>query len=477
MQVTQTSEEGLKREFKVVVDAGEIEEKIDARLDELKRNVRLPGFRPGKVPVSLLKKRFGGALRGEVIEDAMKAGTQQALDENALRPAVQPKFEVTQYEEGSDLEYTMSLEVMPEIGMPDLTKLSLERLVAEIGEEEVGETVQGIASRHKSFAPAAEGHQAESGDALVIDFLGKVEGEAFEGGSATDHQLELGSSSFIDTFEDQLIGAVVGDHRDVDVTFPEEYPNEGLAGKPARFEVDVKEIKSPVEIVIDDSFAATLGLESLDDLRRTVREQIERERGSLSRERLKRSLLDALAAENDFAVPPSMVDMEFATIWKQLEDDMKRGETTFESLEREEDDVREEYRGIAQRRVRLGLLISEIGRHNNIEVTQDELNRAMVEQARRFPGEEQKFLSLIRDNPEASDQLRAPLFEDKVVDFILEIAKVSDRVVTLDELMRDPDAEKAAGAADDSDDNKKGAVTKPAGKSEAAAADEKDGEE
>jgi trigger factor len=444
MQVTQTSEEGLKREFKVVIDAGEIEDKIDARLDQLKRDVRLPGFRPGKVPVTLLKKRFGDALRGEVIEDAMKAGTQRALDENALRAAVQPKFDVTPYKEGADLEYTLSVEVMPEIGMPDLTKLSLERLVTEVGEEDLDQAVQGIAERHKSFGPAEEGHAAESGDALVIDFVGKVDGEVFEGGSASDHQLELGTSSFIDTFEDQLIGAAVGDHRDVDVTFPEEYPNEEMAGKPARFEVDVKEIKVPVEIVVDDAFAATLGLESLDALRRTVREQIERERGSLSRERLKRSLLDALAAEHDFAVPPSMAEMEFDTIWKQLEEDMKRAETTFESLERDEEEVREEYRAIAQRRVRLGLLISEVGRHNNIEVTQDELNRAMVEQARRFPGEEQKFMEIFQKNPEAADQLRAPLFEDKVVDFILEIATVSDRVVSVEELMRDPDAEEAA---------------------------------
>lgn len=461
MQVTQTSEEGLKREFKIVIGAGEIEEKVDARLDELKRDVRLPGFRPGKVPVSLLKKRFGGALRGEVIEDAMKAGTQQALDENALRPAVQPKFDVAPYEEGLDLEYTLSLEVMPEIGMPDLTKLSLERLVAEIGEEEVDETVQGIASRHKSFAPAPEGHKAEKGDALVIDFVGKVDGEVFEGGSATDHQIELGSSSFVDTFEDQLVGAAAGDHRELDVTFPEDYPNEGLAGKAVRFEVEVKEVKASVEIVVDDSFAATLGLESLDALRRTVREQIERERGSLSRERLKRSLLDVLAADHDFAVPPSMVEMEFETIWKKLEDDMKRGETTFETLEREEVEVREEYRAIAERRVRLGLLISEIGRNNNIEVAQDEINRAMVEQARRFPGEEQKFMALFRDNPEMADQLRAPLFEEKVVDFILEIATVSDRVVTLDELMRDPDAEKAA-TGEKKDAEKKDAEEKTA---------------
>jgi trigger factor len=469
MQVTQTSAEGLKREFKVVVDAGEIEEKVDARLDELKKDVRMPGFRPGKVPVTLLKKRYGGALRGEVIEDAMKAGTQQALDDNALRPAVQPKFEVTQYEEGSDLEYTMSLEVMPEIEMPDLSKLSLERLVAEVAEEELDETVARIASQHKSFEPAPEGRKAESGDALVIDFVGKVDGEPFEGGSATDHQLELGSSSFIDTFEDQLVGVAVGDHREVNVTFPEEYPNTDLAGTPALFEVDVKEIKVPVAVAVNDDFAATLGLENLEALRRTVREQIERERTSLSRERLKRSLLDVLAESHDFEVPPSMVEMEFDTIWKQLEEDMERNETTFESMERSEEEVREEYRGIADRRVRLGLLVSEIGRTNNIEVQQDELNRAMIEQARRFPGEERKFLEFFQNNPEAAEQLKAPLFEDKVVDFIFEMADVAERAVSLEELMQEPDAEQAAEA-------EAGKEEKPAKKTKAkkkAAADDK----
>ncbi len=448
MQVTQTSAEGLKREFKVVIEAKEIEEKVDARLTELSQTVRLPGFRPGKVPVSLIKTRYGGAVRGEILEDALTHGAEQAISENELRPVVQPKIEVTKFEEGADLEYTMSLEVMPEIEPTDATELELERLVSEVGDEDVERALERMATQSRSFKAAEPGRAAQSGDALVIDFVGKIDGEAFEGGSAEGHQLELGSSSFIGTFEDQLIGAKAGDRKDLDVIFPEEYVNEQLAGKAARFEVDVKEVKEAVPVAVDDQLAENLGMENLEALRKAVREQIERERGALSRARLKRSVLDALAERHDFEVPPSMFEIEFEAIWKQLEQDLERAGTTLEETGRSEDEVKEEYRGIAARRVRLGLVLSEIGRHNNIEVQQDELNRAMVEHARGFPGEERKVLEYFQQNPEAANHLRAPLFEDTVVDFILEMANVTERTVSVDELLQDSDEEGAETPAD-----------------------------
>ena len=387
MQVTQTSADGLKREFKVVIEAKEIAEKVEARLVELSQTVRLPGFRPGKVPVALVKTRFGGAVRGEVLESALKDGAEQAIVENELKPVVQPKIEVTNFEEGGDLEYTMALEVMPEFEPTDVAKLELERLVAEVADQDVDQALERMAAQSKSFKAAEPGRAAQAGDALVIDFVGKVDGEAFEGGSAEGHQLELGSSSFIDTFEDQLIGAKAGDHKDIDVTFPEDYPNEGLAGKAARFEVEIGEVKEAVPVAVDDQLAQNMGMDNLEALGKAVREQIERERGSYSRARLKRSVLDALAERHDFEVPPSMFEMEFETIWKQLESDLERSGTTLEESGKSEDEVKEDYRVIAARRVRLGLLISEIGRRNNIEVQQDELNRAMVEHARGFPGE------------------------------------------------------------------------------------------
>lgn len=448
MQVTQTSAEGLKREFKVVIEAKEIEEKVDARLTELSRTVQLPGFRPGKVPVSLIKTRYGGAVRGEILEDALKHGAEQALSENELRPAVQPKIEVTKFEEGADLEYTMSLEVMPEIEPTDATKLELERLVSEVGDEDVTQALERLAGQSKSFKAAEPGRAAESGDALVIDFVGKIDGEAFEGGSAQGHQLVLGSSSFVGTFEDQLIGAKAGDRKDLDVTFPDEYVNEQLAGKAARFEVDVKEVKEAVPVAVDDQLAENLGMENLEALRKAVREQIERERGALSRARLKRSVLDALAERHDFEVPPSMFEIEFEAIWKRLEQDLERAGTTLEESGRNEDEVKEEYRSIAARRVRLGLVLAEVGRRNNIEVQQDELNRAMVEHARGFPGEERKVLEYLQQTPEAANQMRAPLFEDKVVDFIIEMASVTERTVSVDELLQDPDAEEDETPAD-----------------------------
>ena len=437
MEVTQTNAEGLKREFKVVIAAPDIEEKVDARLTELSHTITMPGFRPGKVPVSLVKTRYGGKVRDEVVEDALREGSQEAIAQHELRPALEPKIEVTRFEHGSDLEYTISLEVMPEIEPTDITKLSLERLVCEVSDSDVETALKQMAEQTKSFKPSPESYEAKSGDTLVIDFLGKIDGEPFEGGSAQDHQLELGTSVFVESFEDQLIGVKAGEHREINVTFPEAYANEKFAGKEALFEVDVKEVKQALPVAVDDALAQNLGLDNLEALRRAVRKQIEQERASLSRARLKRALLDVLAERHHFEVPPSMAEMEYESIWGRLQDDLGRAGTSLQAEGHDEEQTKESYRRIAERRVRLGLVLAEIGRRNNIEVLQEELNRAIVEHARRFPGEERKVLEHFQQHPEAAEQLRAPLFEEKVVDFITEMAQISERKASLDELLQE----------------------------------------
>ncbi len=439
MQVTQTSAEGLKREFRVVITARDIEEKLDARLAQLSHSVNIPGFRPGKVPRSLLKMRLGVKVRDEVLEQALREGSEQAIAQHELRPAIEPKIEVTQFEDGSDLEYTMSLEVLPEIEPTDITKLSLERLVCEVSDSDVEVALKRLAEQTKSYKPAAAGYEARSGDALVLDFVGSIDGEPFEGGRGQDHQLELGSNAFVESFEDQLVGAKAGEHRKIDVTFPEAYVNEKFAGKQALFEVDVKEVKEALPVAVDETMARNLGQENLEALRKAMRRQIERERASLSRARLKRDLLDRLAQRHDFEVPPSMIEMEHQTIWRQLHDDLKRAGSSLEAEGQDEEEIKERYRSIAERRVRLGLLLAEIGRRNDIEVHQEELNRALMEHARRFPGEERKVLEHFQNHPEAAEQLRAPLFEEKVVDFITEMAQVTERKVSIEELLREPE--------------------------------------
>jgi trigger factor len=438
MQITETSADGLKREFKVVVSAQDIERKTNDRLRDLGRTMRLPGFRPGKVPTSLLKQRYGESVRGEVLEQAVADSSQQAMSERGLRPALQPKIEVVQFEEGKDLEYTMALEILPDIEPADFSTIEVEKPVAEVSDEQVDETLGRLAESRRDFDAAPADRAAEKGDAVVIDFDGSVDGERKPGMQAEGHQLVLGSGNFIDTFEDQLVGAKAGDHRAVTVTFPENYGAAELAGKEAVFEVDVKEVKTPKELAIDDEFAKAFGVETLDELKTMIRDRIGQDYAQISRSRAKRSLLDRLADTHDFQVPQGLVDSEFEAIWQRLKQEIERGAAPDEAA-KDEEELKTEYRQIAERRVRLGLLLAEVGRRNDIQVGQEELNRAVIAEAQRYPGQERQVFEFLRGNPRALDNLRAPLFEDKVVDHILEQAKVNERTVSLEDLMREPE--------------------------------------
>ncbi|MBT4690212.1 MAG: trigger factor [Rhodospirillaceae bacterium] len=452
MQVSETLSEGLKRGYKVVVEAADMEAKVTDRLTEMAKEAQMPGFRPGKVPLTILRRTYGRQLLGEVLEQAVNEATTETLEKNELKPAMQPKIEVVSFDEGKDLEYTIEVEVMPEFEPMDFSTLSLERVVAEISDEEVDKQVESFAQQFKEFEDAEEGHVAENGDTVVIDFKGSVDGELFDGGTAEGHSLELGSNSFIPGFEEQLVGAKKGEEKTVTVNFPDEYQAEHLAGKAAEFACTVNEVKTALPVVIDDAMAEKLGLENLAALKDAMREQSSKEFSDISRTKMKRQLLDALADNHDFEVPEGLVEGEFEQIWNQVEEDLKKQEKTIADLDKPEDEARAEYRGIAERRVRLGLLLSEVGNRNNLAVNQDEVNRAMAEQAQRFPGQEQQIFEFYQSNPEMRAQLEAPIMEDKVVDFIVEMAQVSESKVSIEELMaslqEDDDDEAGANDAD-----------------------------
>lgn len=445
MQITPTLNEGLKREFRITVAARDIDASVQAKLATLSQQVRIPGFRPGKAPVALLRKQYGRAVLGEVLEETVSRATDQAMREHELRPAVQPRIEVTKFEEGADLEYTMAVEVLPSIDPGDFRKIKLERLVSKVSDADVDAALERLAQQHKTYRPIAPARPAQKGDVTKIDFVGTVDGAAFAGGSVEDAMLELGSGNFVPGFEDQLVGAKAGDKVQVNVTFPADYGNKELAGKAARFDVNVKELNESIPAAIDDDLAKKLGLPSLAELRTAARQRMEAELKQWSRARLKRSLLDALAELHRFPVPPGMVEQEFEQIWQQLQADPASVEE-MKSSGKAEDALKAEYRAIAERRVRLGLLLAEVGRRNNIEVKPEEVNRAMIEEARRFPGQERQVIEFFRKKPEALARLRAPIFEDKTVDFILEVAEISEREVARDELMRNPESP-APGAA------------------------------
>jgi trigger factor len=439
MNVTQTSSEGLKREFKVVVPAGQIADKVLSRLTEVARTATMPGFRPGKVPLPLLRKRFGTSVMSEVVEAAVNDGAKSAIDEHKLRPALQPRINITSFAEGGDLEFTVAVETLPDVEVTDLATIAIERPVAPVADEEVDNAIKSIAAQQNSTEEAPEGHQAASGEVVVIDFLGKIDGVPFDGGKGEDYALTLGSGNFVPGFEDQLIGAKAGEGRVVRIKFPDDYAAP-LAGKDAEFDVTVKGVRTIKEAAIDDALAKAIGQDSLEALKTTVKGEIEKRHQALSRAHAKRKLLDELAVRHDFAVPVGMLDMEFDGIWKQIEKDRAEGRIDPDDAGKSEDELKVEYRAIAERRVRLGLLIAEIGKKNNITVAQQDINKAMIEEARRFPGQEHLVIQYFQKNPQAADGLRAPIFEDKVIDFILELAKVSDREVTMDELRKDPDA-------------------------------------
>jgi trigger factor len=441
MNVTETANEGLNRAWRVVVPATEIGANVDRRLSEISKTIKMPGFRPGKVPLSLLKKRYGPSVMGEVLEKTVQDSSAKVLREQEIRPAMEPKIEVVAFADGADLEYTMAIEALPQVEPADLADLQLERLVTPVDDQAVDAALERIANTNPQFETVPEPRPAETGDQLLIDFAGTVDGEARPGMDGQDYPLELGAGNFIPGFEEQLVGAAPGETRAITVTFPADYHAADLAGKEAKFDVTVKELRSRVTVALDDDFAKKLGLEDLTALRAMARQQLEAEYGRLARLKLKRALMDALAERHDFPVPRGMVDLEFDSIWKQVQPEL-----TQEEKEKPEEEVKAEYRAIAERRVRLGLLLSEIGRRNAIVVSQEELNRGLIAEARRYPGQEREVLDAYRANPRALDSLRAPIYEDKVVDYILSTITLADRAVNPEELARDDD--ETAPAAD-----------------------------
>lgn len=446
MQITETSAEGLRRDFKVVITAQDIESRVQTRLTEVGKTVKIPGFRPGKVPMPILKQRYGQSVMGEVLEAAVNDGAQQAVSDNNLRPALQPKIEVLKFDPGQDLEFAVAVELLPEIEPADLSAVEIEKPVAVVGDETVTEALGRLSKGRRTTEKVEEDRAAVTGDILLIDFDGSVDGEKRPGMKGDDYELELGSGSFIPGFEDQLVGAKAGSDVSVNVTFPAEYHAAELAGKAAVFEVKVKEIRAAKDAELNDDLAKTFGFDDLEALKAAIKERTEGEYGQTSRLRAKRALLDKLAELHSFDVPAGMVEIEFEQIWKRLQEELARGGADAEDEGKSEDDLKAEYRDIAVRRVRLGLLLSEIGRRNNITVTREELQKAMFDEVRRYPGQEQQVFEFFQKNPQAVESLRAPIYEDKVVDFILGTVKVNEVTVSVEELMRDPDEDEVAAA-------------------------------
>ncbi|WP_298290978.1 trigger factor [Novosphingobium sp.] len=464
MQIVETTNEGLKRAYTVTIPAADIAAKVDGEVKKIAPQIKMPGFRPGKVPANLVRKMHGPAIHQEALQTSIREAMDKLVIDNKLRPAMQPAVSMAEgYDEGKDAQLTVELEVLPQVEVPSLDGLKLEKLVVPVTDAEVAEAVARIGAGQKSFTDAPEGSEAKDGDQIIIDFLGKVDGVAFEGGAAEDTPLELGAGRFIPGFEEQLVGVKVGDEKVITVTFPEDYPAENLKGKDATFDITVKAVKVAGEFEANDEFAKMLGLESLEQLQTLLRGQLEQETAGLTRTQMKRALLDQLAAGHDFAVPPSMVEAEFEQIWTQLQQEAQNEENPEEAL-KEIEAEKDDYRKIAERRVRLGLLLSEIGQANGVQVSAQEMEMLIRQAAQQYREQDrQRFVEYVRSEPLAAAQLRAPLYEDKVVDFLFDKAEVTEREVTKEELQAAIEAEDGA-AAEAKPEPKKAAPKKKASK-------------
>ncbi|MBA2127314.1 trigger factor [Hyphomicrobium methylovorum] len=453
MQVTETARDGLKRTLQVVVGQAELNERFSERLDEMKDRVQIKGFRKGKVPVAHLKKLYGKSLMQEVMEQTLNDTSVKVIKDRNERPAAQPKVELVGNDDRgaferivngeADLAYEMSFEVLPPIEVTDLKALKLEKLVTDVEDSAVEKALNDLADRNTAYE-SEEGRVAGEGDLVTMDFVGRIDGEAFEGGSGEGASLVIGKKQFIPGFEEGITGLKAGDEKVVEATFPEDYPMPTLAGKTAQFDVSVKAVALPKKPEIDEDFAKGLGAESLDQLKGFVSEQIKREYDQASRAKLKREILDALDKAHTFELPPSLVDFEFNNIWTQLENNLKAANKTIADEDKSEDELKAEYRGIAERRVRLGLVIGEIGEKNKLQVAEDEMRRALVEQARRYPGREKQVYEYYEKTPGALAELRAPLFEDKVIDYVISEAAPIEKKVSRDDLLKA--VEEATGA-------------------------------
>ncbi|MEO5774874.1 MAG: trigger factor [Sphingomicrobium sp.] len=442
MKTVETENQGLKRAYTLTIEAKEIEARVDQEVRRIAPQVRMPGFRPGKVPANLIKKMHGEAIQADALNGAVQEGVQKLLAEQKLRPALQPQVELADgYQPGKDAELKVSLEALPDVPAPKIDGLKLERLTVEPDEAQVDEQLKRLADSNKSWTDAAKGHAASNGELVVMDFVGTVDGEKFDGGSGEGMQVELGSGQLIPGFEEGLQGVKVGDERDVKVTFPADYPSEKVKGKPANFAVTVTAVKVAGESKVDEEFAKTLGLDSLDKLKGILRDQQAQELNGLTRTHMKRRLLDQLAASHDFPVPETMVEAEFQNIMQQLKHEASHEEDSEAALADLEKDSTE-YRSIAERRVRLGLLLSEIGAANGVEVSQQEMSRLIMQAASQYdPKDREKFIQYVQNEPMAAAQLRAPLYEDKVVDFLFSKAEITDRAATRAELEADLESE------------------------------------
>jgi len=452
MQVTETLTEGLKHEFQISVPASDLDAKADARLVDLKEKVRLNGFRPGKVPVSHLKKVYGRSVMAETIDQTIRDTNSQIFTERGFRLATEPKITMPTEQKAvddiltgkSDLTYTVSIEVVPAIQLADFKSFTVEKPVAEVSDSDVDDAIKRIADQNRSFAAKDEGAKAETGDRVTISFKGTIDGTPFDGGIGENIPVTIGSNTFIPGFEERLLGIAVGETRILKVPFPKNYASEKLAGQPAEFETTATLIEAPQDTKIDDEFAKTLGLESLDKLKEAARERLAAEYAGATRQRVKRMLLDRLDESHRFEAPPSLVEEEFNLMWNSIKAEMESNGKTFADEDTTEEAAKQEYHTIADRRVRLGLVLSEIGEKNKITVTDDEVSRAVIERARQMPGREKEVWDYYRNNANALAQLRAPIYEDKVVDFILELANVTEKKVTREELYKDDEAEKTA---------------------------------
>jgi trigger factor len=473
MQIVETTNEGLKRAYTLKIPAKEIEARIDAEVKKVAPQVKMPGFRPGKVPANLVRKMHGEALHSEALNASLRESIDTLMREKKLRPALQPKVDLDQsYTQGKDAELKVEVEVLPEIEAPSIDGLKLERLTVAVSDEALDEALQRLASNQKSYADAPKTKKAAAGDQLIIDFVGRIDGVEFDGGKAEGAPLVIGAGRFIPGFEEQLTGAKAGDSKTIKVTFPADYGADELKGKDAEFDVTVHKVQVEGESKVDEDFAKSLGLDSLDKLKELLKAQLEQETAGLTRTQMKRQLLDKLAADHDFEVPPTMVEAEFAQIWQQLEAEIAR-EDDPEAGRKEIEAEKDDYKHIAERRVRLGLLLSEIGQANGVEVTQQEMGMLLQQAAQQYrPEDRERFVEYVRSEPMAQAQLRAPLYEDKVVDFLFSKAEVSDREVTREELEAAIEAEETTPApAPKKASAKKPAAKKAPAKDEAPAAE------
>ncbi len=439
MQVNETKNEGLSREFSITISASDISIRVDEKLKEIGSKANMAGFRPGKVPLNVLRQRYGKSIMGEILEATVNETSQELLKDKDIRPAMQPQIEVESFDDGKDLIYKIIVDCMPEMPEIDYANIKLSKLKVKVGDKEIGEALEKLRKGSKKSEIIKKPRKTKLTDVVVIDFKGSVDGVEFDGGAGDDFHLELGSNQFIPGFEEQLVGKNSGDDIKVKVTFPKEYQAEDLAGKDALFAVKIKEIHMQVEQELDDEFAKSLGLDDLNALKKHAGEHIEKDYEKLSRTRLKRELLDNLHGNLKYDIPKRMVEQEFDQIWQQFEQAKEAGKLDDDELARDEKELRAEYNDIANRRVMLGLLLSELGRKNNIEVAQEDVNKAMIVEAQKYPGQEAQVLEMYQKNPQALASLQAPIFEDKVVDFLFEMVTISDKQVTLEELNKDPD--------------------------------------